>query len=213
MSKKWISTSILLLTGLKAFGLTQTNVMPADTTPSPAQTAGIQAAGVEVPRGPQTPRTTVKREQQAAPPPALASFYIGLGPTILNVQGFTGLIPKLSVGYGTVIDRCKKVYLAGEIFAAGGTLSLSHNQRYRVNGLLALSAIPGYKLDEWTFIFARVGIESAYYSTHRVVKTGGLFGLGFQSNVQAHWDMRAEYNFMTDRNLNQYSVDVIYKFS
>lgn len=214
MLKKEI-LSIFLFLGLMqtAFAaITRPDVAAATSTPSPAQTAGPQAAGIEAPQGPTRPNISVSAKSHPVASPASASYYLGPGIALINVQGYTGFTPKFFVGYGALVGKTKSFYIGSEIFVGGGSLLLSHNQRYRVNGFAGLSFLPGYKLYDTTILFLRIGPEATYYTNLNLVKIGAMVGIGFQSNVAPHWDMRAEYDYNTNKNLNQYNLDFIYKF-
>lgn len=214
MLKQWILGIILFLGSFTvAFAeLIPEPPAPATPTPSPAQAAGTAAEGIEIPKAPTRPNITAPAGATPTQPQPNASFYIGTGASMLNVQGFTGLIPKLIGGFGFLFGHDKKLYLGTEIFVAAGMVPLSHNQYKRISALLAASIQPGYKINNWTIVFLRLGAEGARFNKLHSTQIGGLAGVGFQSNVIPHWDMRAEYDYNVPLNLNQYSLDFIYKF-
>jgi opacity protein-like surface antigen len=157
-----------------------------------------------------TPQTTTAVVN--TPKRAKASFYAGLGLTMLNGKGATELMPKLYVGYGTFIGKSKKIYGALEIAGGAGNISLAPNHQYRVANLISASFIPGYMINEWTMLYARFGAQSTRYSTLDSSNNGGLYGVGLAIYTSPHWDTRIEYDYANNKNLNQFNIDYIYKF-
>src|SRR5690606_15785642 len=105
-------------------------------------------------------------------------------------------------------------YSALEIGGGIGTILLStNNQYYRVSSFVNASIIPGYMIYENVMLYARLGAQSTRYSQLNSTKTGGLYGIGLQLVNSQHWDTRFEYNYANNKNLNQYIMDIIYKFT
>lgn len=145
--------------------------------------------------------------------PLKSSFYAGLGIDMLNDKGFTGLMPKIMVGYGFFYGKDKKYYTALEIGAGAGTILLSsNNQQYRVSSLVNASILPGYMIYDEVMLYGRLGAQATRYSNLNSTKCGGLYGIGLDVITSQNWDTRIEYNYANNKNLNQYSADFIYKF-
>jgi opacity protein-like surface antigen len=141
------------------------------------------------------------------------SFYAGLGIAMLNNRGFTGLMPKIMLGYGMFFGHDKNFYSALEIGGGAGTILLStNNQRYRVSNFVNASFIPGYKVYDDVMLYARLGAQATRYSKLNSTEKGAVYGLGIELTNTEHWDTRLEYNYAIHKNLNQYIVDLIYKF-
>jgi opacity protein-like surface antigen len=183
------------------------------TQPSPAQEAAAKGAFVGAPATASAGAGGGATQQTSdASKRAYSSLYLGLGVSLLNVRGFTGLMPKAFLGYGTVVGECKDVYLGAEVFGGLGSIPLSRNQRHRVFSLIGASVQPGIMVRDWALLFARMGVESVRYSQLETTKNGILVGVGLQLYAYEHWDLRVEYDYNFNRNLNQYNVDFVYKF-
>lgn len=145
--------------------------------------------------------------------PLKSSFYAGLGIAMLNDKGFTGLMPKVMVGYGYFFGKDRKFYSALEIGGGAGTILLStHNQHFRVSNFVNVSIMPGYMIYDEVMLYARLGAQATRYSKLNSTKNGGVYGIGLEFIYSPRWDMRFDYNYANNRNLNQYGVDFIYKF-
>lgn len=199
MQRKFILAVILFLasTGV-AFAQFTAAALTATAQATQAETAAARAM--------ETPGKKITHKRAPASP------YVGFGMVLLNVRGFAGLMPKVFVGYGSLLGRCKIFYLGAEAFAGGGTYPFSHNQHHRVNGLAGLTILPGYMWTESTLLFARLGAEAAYFSKIRKTRLGPMVGLGFETYASEHWDLRGEYDYNPRKDLNQYSLDLVYKF-
>jgi opacity protein-like surface antigen len=145
--------------------------------------------------------------------PRQSSFYAGLGIAMLNDKGFTGLMPKVMLGYGLFYGKDRNFYTALEIGGGAGSILLSgDNQHFRVSNFFNASIIPGYMIYDEVMLYARLGGQATRYSKLNSTKNGGVYGIGLEINNSQNWDTRFEYNYANNKNLNQYIVDVIYKF-
>lgn len=192
--------------------LANSNVSFAQTVPAPSQTAAATAAGIETPTAPASRGAGTTASAPAGNKPAIASPYLGIGISMLNVRGFTGLMPKIYAGYDTLLGRKNMWFWGIEAFAGLGSWRLSPNSRFRVTEVFGASVLPGFKYNEWTVIFARLGAESAHFSKLNSTKIGGLVGLGLQTYEFEHWYLRLEYDYNFINNVNQYNLDFLYKF-
>lgn len=167
-------------------------------TPVAASTAGAAAA------------TTTPAAPPAPTRPARA-VYTGFGFSMQNVKGYTGLMPKVFLGYAALLGECKTSYLAAEVWGGGGSIPLSRNQHFRVAEFLGASVMPGF-LYNTTILFARMGVQYARYSKKHETRGGAMAGVGFQPNISQRWDVRFEYDFTIKGSLNQFNVDFVYRF-
>lgn len=153
------------------------------------------------------------------------NVYIGPSAFLQYVSGshtnYTGIHPQLSLGYG---DLSNNIYLAGEIFAAAGNLTIndSHNRASRsakITRTFGASFIPGMMLNEKVLGFLRLGIVNSKFNGPNTTKTGGQIGVGLQTSLNPCWDIRGEYDFSAYRSMsgigspkvNEIGVGVIYK--
>lgn len=147
--------------------------------------------------------------------------YLGISTGYENDGGYNGLVNNLSAGYGATVDKNQKVYLGGELFTQLGSISLSHNQMNRSTYGYGASFIPGYMLTPCTMLYGRLGVISQRY-THfnAITQTDSQVGVGLQTSLARHWDLRGEYvhtnngiinNFFSNKS-NQANVGVVYKF-
>lgn len=201
--------STVLATSLvmnNAIGASAALVSAATTASAKAQVQATTQDATPLPRGTLRPVTPVKPK-----PRPKASAYAGIGLTIVNVHGFTGLMPKVTLGYGSLIGRDKTWYMGAEVFTGVWTIPLSPNQYYRTTNIFGASVLPGYQASEQTLYFARFGVDSAHFDKFDS-NVGGLFGLGVQMAATRNWDVRVEYDFATNKSINLYNLDLIYHF-
>lgn len=183
----------------------------AETAVKTTSQANVQAEGSDTTESPVV--GSVQNRPPLASTPRNASIYAGVGMAMLNDKGFTGLMPKLMAGYGVFFKDNRNVYGALEVGAGAGTILLStNNQKFRVSRFVNVSIIPGYMIYEQVMLYARLGIQATHYSKLNSTKHGGVYGIGLELNNSQHWDTRFEYNYADNKNLNQYIVDLIYKF-
>lgn len=129
------------------------------------------------------------------------SFY--LGPTVeLNYlsakhSSYHSLSPRLSAGYGG--DITNSFYLAGELTASPGGIDLQNNytkgtdENTKVTHTYGVSAIPGFKLNDSTMIYGRLGAVKSYFTGPSKNVTGGQIGVGVQTCLSPTWNVRGEY--------------------
>lgn len=169
------------------------------------------------------------------------------GTTVHNATGWLG---GLFLGYGDYLSQT--FYLGGEIFgnfsnaeaarhytattvATGATLN--GYGKVEVKGNYGLSIIPGYKINDTTLGYLRLGWNwarvkgTATYSDSAVpannftygggtsTNNGFAWGLGMETKLVDNWSVRTEYNhtYFNSRNSfdgsdNQYSVGILYHF-
>lgn len=151
-------------------------------------------------------------QKRTARPRADASMYVGIGASLPNVRGYTGIMPRLIFGYGSLLGRCKIAYLGIEAFAGAISLPITHNQENRVSSFIGGSLVPGFMYDETTLIYAKLGLNYAHYNNLNATRGGPMLGVGLQPQMNDHWDIRFEYTFTFNNSLNQYNLDFIYKF-
>lgn len=211
------SKALILLAkfGLVAAYLTGNAAFAIAANPAPSANTRAQAAATQEQAAPATSKQTVNQTIVTPPKPKprpKASAYMGLGATIVNVHGFTGLMPKLSLGYGSFFGSTRSAYLGGEVFTGIWTIPLTNNQYYRTTNVYGVSVQPGYQTANQVLYFLRLGAENANFRTQGSNNIGALVGLGFQAMATEHWDLRGEYNYGTNKNLNLYSLDAVYHF-
>lgn len=177
-----------------------------------------------------------------------ASTVSASGTTVHNATGWLG---GLFLGYGEYFSN--SYYLGGEIFGnlsnadaarhytATETLggeSVSSYGNVEVKGNYGLSIIPGYKINDTTLGYVRLGwnwarvkgnktdasVENgtAYSYTSGSTRTnnGFAWGLGMETKLVDNWSLRTEYNHTYfnngsnnfDASDNQYSVGILYHF-
>lgn len=145
-----------------------------------------------------------------------SAFYAGFGIDMINNKGYTGLMPKALAGYGIYYGQARNFYSALEVGGGAGSIPLStNNTRYRVSAFANLSILPGYMIYDDVLLYARLGAQSTRYTKLNSTNTGGLYGIGLESfsilNSQ-RWHARFEYDYANNKNLNQFIMDIIYKF-
>ncbi len=151
-----------------------------------------------------------------------------LGPALFlqdnttTYSNYRGLHPRLSVGYAEMFED---FYLAIEGFGVPvtGTITDNHN-----NGLSASarstrsfggSILPGALITENVLAYARIGVVNTLFPSPNTSRAGGQVGLGLQSSLTTHWDMRVEYIFTAYKTVptlgsvksDQVGVGLVYK--
>lgn len=145
--------------------------------------------------------------------------YVGAGAGIQNIHGYNGLYATLFGGINTTAGQNNNIYLAGEAFANTGSLPISQKRFNRTTYGFGLSLLPGIIIANTTLAYIRVGIATFRYNKTNDYASGGQLGLGLQTNITTHWDIRGEYvytgegiihDFGTSR-FNFFNIALVYK--
>ncbi len=127
--------------------------------------------------------------------------YLGLGIGVRTnwssvsrvFEGFNG---NVAAGYGGMVNP--SWYLAGEIYV-NGTIKIKDYEfpenSVRSTWDVGLSIIPGFKVNNDVLGFVRLGVVRTRFSKISENETGGVVGIGGQTNLMDNWDVRAEYDY------------------
>lgn len=110
-----------------------------------------------------------------------------------NVGSFRGVPVNVFVGFGGVLTET--FYLAGELNGTLATGVISDNGQLKTSYGYGASIIPGLMLSDHTLAFARVGVVSTRFTSQDENKTGGQVGVGMQTSLTQHLDIRGEYDY------------------
>lgn len=149
---------------------------------------------------------------------AKSTSYVGGSlsiPTYSQLNGLSGLGASLYGGKGWLVGLDQKFYFGGE-------LGMSTNFRPNVIGGYA-SFIPGLMITKDTMIYTRLGLSGDYYHynyhyrAHHQSSTSGVafntqVGLGVQTKIAQHWDVRIEGVANGGYKPNQLNLGFVYKF-
>lgn len=118
-----------------------------------------------------------------------------------NGDSYQTLSPRLTVGYGKKIQF--PYYVAGELFAVAGNIQ-GHpsNSSLKNTPSVGASLLPGFMLDDHTFLYGRLGVISTHFSTANSYTWGGQVGFGIETAITDSWDIRSEYIFTQYGNIN-----------
>lgn len=163
---------------------------------------------------------------------ALADFYlggaIGVNSTTsdsIDIPGISaandrGMPFTLFAGFGGDIDNTFR--LAGELFFTPitGELSDSHGSWVKTTTSYGLTFIPGIYFSTHSTIYARLGLVRTHFDTEDKDVNGAQFGLGLQTSITKHWDLRGEYVLSTYNSfseissptMDQFNFGVVYRF-
>lgn len=147
----------------------------------------------------------------------LGADVVSINPPI-NAVGFVG---GLLAGYGQYVNEM--FYLGGEVFVNDSGAESSTN--VTVNGLTAtskvtanlgygVSLLPGYKLNDESLLYIRLGYNWSQMKIQGSSPTGGSasrtntvggfnYGLGLESLIYQNWSVRTEY---THTNYSSFSA-------
>lgn len=114
------------------------------------------------------------------------------------IGGFRGAPLSLLAGYGGLISDAYT--LAGEVNATLLTGTLSGRNTLKTSYGYGISILPGYMLSDTTQAFLRAGFVRAEFSQNDNYVSGGQLGLGLQTAVMQHVDVRGEYDFTAYRS-------------
>lgn len=113
---------------------------------------------------------------------------------------FRGVPMSVFAGYGGILFE--NFYLAGELTGTIATWELSNQGALKTSYGYAASILPGFVLCDHTLVFGRLGIVQTHFSQIRTPVSsgtetpfGGQFGLGIQTALTQHVDLRGEYDF------------------
>jgi opacity protein-like surface antigen len=125
--------------------------------------------------------------------------------------GGRGVAGNLFAGYGGIVSQ--NVYLGGEAFANFTSTDsnfkvIDENVKGSLNNKYGygVSFIPGVMLSDHTMAYGRVGVVRNRFETeisrpvsdsHSKTLTGGQFGVGMQTCLTQHVDLRGEYTYTT----------------
>lgn len=131
--------------------------------------------------------------------------YVGGGVGISGFSQYSGVYganAKVFAGKGKLLGEKERFYLGGEVGA---------NVGFRPKSVgVSASIIPGVMLTKSTMLYSRVGLASDYYRKNSL-NLGTEVGVGLQTSVTKHWDVRAEYASFSTKS-NEAGVGLVYKF-
>lgn len=176
--------------------------------------------------------------------------YVGVGVGVedstskLSAEGNTvdkfgarNALVNVFAGYGALVYQ--RIYLGGEAFFNGtsatakasfddGSVKLTARNSY------GLSFMPGVMLSERTMAYVRAGVvrgmyrvkatAEGQYAAQNNTQTGGQVGLGLQTSLSQHVDLRGEYVYTGYRSYSvsgskvypssdQFNLAAVYKFN
>lgn len=108
-------------------------------------------------------------------------------------SAFRGAPLSVLAGYGGAVNDW--YYAAAEVNASLLTGSLSGTGMLKSSYGYGISVLPGYMLNDHTVAFLRAGLVRTHFSNLDKYSTGGQLGLGLQTSVTQHLDVRGEYDF------------------
>lgn len=140
--------------------------------------------------------------------PWLRSPYVSInaGPMINNTgvpTTYVGLNGGVSFGYEALLNSW--FFLAVEILGndslqfqdAHSVVNPALDTRTKTGWTYALDALPGVRINETSLVYFRAGGSRAHFSTSSVYKAtstwGWQIGLGTQTQILKHLDLRLEY--------------------
>ena len=158
---------------------------------------------------------------------ALANgFYLGPSLLVQNISAvhssYTGIHPRISGGYGGMVDN---VYFAAELFSipATATITSSTNRgaaSAKATYAYGVSVLPGILISPRLIAYLRVGVVSSHFTQLNAMKTGVQAGIGLQGSLDAHWSLRGEYIYTSYQSMgrlatpraNEVGLGAIYRF-
>ena len=120
-----------------------------------------------------------------------------------QIYGLSGANATVFGGKGALLGEKEKIYLGGEWNAGVGI----HPTALGVGA----SIIPGVMLTKSTMLYSRIGLGS-YYRPKDNLSIEAQVGLGVQTKVAKHWDVRAEYISSLNLNKANLNMGLVYKF-
>ena len=123
-----------------------------------------------------------------------------------QVSGWQGASANVFAGTGKLLDEHENIYIGGEVGA-----NVSQNSVNNTTYGLSASVMPGLMLTKSTMLYAKAGLASDY-KPNKSISIATLTGIGVQTNVAKHWDVRTEFISFGANTGNQANVGVVYKF-
>lgn len=162
-----------------------------------------------------------------------------IGNTSFSASGFSG---NIFGGLGAVFDR--GLYLGGEAFLSTSSTkssvkaidTIGTSVKMRTTYGYGISFIPGVKTGAATMIYGRAGLVRTrfevtqnpsaypnYLGTTGNTALGTQVGIGIQTSLTSHIDIRGEYDYISYQNFtafnnrispstNQFSLGLVYNF-
>lgn len=139
---------------------------------------------------------------------AAGYFYLGPGIYYEDITSSNstvrGIHPKISAGYGTCY---KSLRLGAELFAIPGIVTLddSHDDgspSIKPTQEYGASFLPGFQLNDSSFIYGRLGAVTTRFNGPDTRKTGGQLGVGLEGKISRNWDARLEYIYTIYSSIN-----------
>jgi opacity protein-like surface antigen len=136
-----------------------------------------------------------------------------------NTAGvFRGVPLKVFAGFGGVLTE--SFYLAGEVTGTLATAVINNKNDMKTSYGYSVSVLPGLMLSDNTLAYARGGFVRSRFTNVNKMNTGGQLGVGMQTAVTQHVDLRGEYDYTSYANVggikspstDEYTVGVVYKF-
>lgn len=133
--------------------------------------------------------------------------YVGGSLGVANVGSGYSLAQtaKIFAGLGNIIGESQILYLGSEF-----NVDAYHYPGIHMIYGAGVSFIPGIMLTQNTMVYARLGVEGIKYHDDytRIYGVGTQLGLGLQTSLTNHWNVRGEVD--NDKQLN---VGLVYKFN
>lgn len=131
---------------------------------------------------------------------------------------YRGVPAKIFAGYGTEVTE--NVYLGGEVGATLGNFEMNNKNKMKTSYGYNLSVMPGLILNDNTTAFGRVGFARTRFTNVSKLTNGAVLGLGLQTNVTQHVDLRGEYDYTAYSSVgvisaprtDEFSLALAYKF-
>jgi len=124
----------------------------------------------------------------------------------------------LFAGYGGLITQ--NIYFAGELSGTPASAEITNKNNIKTTYGFGLSLLPGLMLNDHAMGFARAGFVRSRFSGMNMLCTGGIFGLGLQTSLTQHVDLRGEYDFTAYRTVgtlgaprsDTFNLGLVYRF-
>lgn len=125
---------------------------------------------------------------------------------------------KLFAGYGGLVTQ--SFYVGGELEGTLASAEISDKNNAKTTYGFGLSLIPGLMLNQHTMAYVRVGYVRSRFSDVNLLSSGGVFGLGLETTLTQHVDVRGEYDFTAYRSVGSvgaprsdaFNLGLVYNF-